>query len=215
MIDKKYILFDLDGTLTNPYEGITKSVQHALSHFGIEEKQENLKMFIGPPLAYSFSTFYGFDKEKTKEAIRKYRERFSVKGIHENEIIEGIPQLLKELKDNGKHLILATSKPIEFASQIVENFELSQYFVLLAGSTFSGERNTKAKVIAYALEKAGVKDLSQAIMIGDREHDIIGAKENGIESIGVLFGFGSWEEFKKAGAEYICETVDDLKKLLL
>lgn len=215
MLNKKYILFDLDGTLTNPYEGITKSVQYALSSFGIDEKQENLKRFIGPPLTYSFKEYYGFDDESTAQAIKKYRERFSQKGIYENDLYEGIPELLDKLKKSGKEIILATSKPIEFSERIIEYFNLTKYFSFMAGSTLKGERDTKAQVIEYALSRMGITDLSQVVMIGDREHDIIGAKANNIESIGILYGFGDREEFEKVGAEYICDTIKDLEKLLL
>ena len=215
MLNKKYILFDLDGTLTNPYEGITKSVQYALSSFGIDEKQENLKRFIGPPLTYSFKEYYGFDDESTAQAIKKYRERFSQKGIYENDLYEGIPELLDKLKKSGKEIILATSKPIEFSERIIEYFNLTKYFSFMAGSTLKGERDTKAQVIEYALSRMGITDLSQVVMIGDREHDIIGAKANNIESIGILYGFGDREEFEKVGAEYICDTIKDLEKILL
>lgn len=215
MLNKKYILFDLDGTLTNPYEGITKSVQYALSSFGIDEKQENLKRFIGPPLTYAFKDYYGFDDESTAQAIKKYRERFSQKGIYENDLYEGIPELLDKLKKSGKEIILATSKPIEFSERIIEHFNLTKYFSFMAGSTLKGERDTKAQVIEYALSRMGITDLSQVVMIGDREHDIIGAKANNIESIGILYGFGDREEFEKVGAEYICDTIKDLEKLLL
>ena len=215
MIYIKYILFDLDGTLTNPFEGITKSVQYALASFGIEEKQENLKKFIGPPLKYAFMEYYNFSEDKAVEAVKKYRERFSVKGLYENDLYDGIPKLLGRLKENGKTIILATSKPIEFAEKIIEHFNLTQYFDFLTGSTLKGERDTKGEVIEYALSQMKITDLSQAVMIGDREHDIIGAKENGIESIGILYGFGDREEFETAGADYICETVEDIGKLLI
>lgn len=215
MIDKKYILFDLDGTLTNPFEGITKCVQYALASFGIEEKQENLKKFIGPPLKYAFMEYYNFSEYKAMEAIKKYRERFAEKGLYENDLYDGIPELLSRLKKNGKTLILATSKPIEFADKIIEYFNLTQYFDFLAGSNFKGERGTKGEVIAYVLSELNITDLSKVIMIGDREHDIIGAKENNIQSIGVLYGFGDRDEFENAGADYICETIEDIGKLIL
>ncbi len=215
MLNKQFTLFDLDGTLTNPYEGITKSVQYSLASFGIDEKQENLKRFIGPPLTWAFKEYYGFNDETTAQAIKKYRERFSAKGIFENDLYEGIPELLDTLKKSGKEIILATSKPIEFSEKIIDYFGLTKYFSFMAGSTLKGERDTKAEVIEYALNEMNITDLSQAVMIGDREHDIFGAKANNIDSIGILYGFGSREEFEKSGADYICDTVEDLKKLLV
>ncbi len=215
MLNKKFILFDLDGTLTNPYEGITKSVQYSLASFGIDEKQENLKRFIGPPLTWAFKEYYGFNDETTAQAIKKYRERFSEKGIFENDLYEGIPELLDILKKSGKEIILATSKPIEFSEKIIDYFGLTKYFSFMAGSTLKGERDTKAEVIEYALNEMNITDLSQAVMIGDREHDIYGAKANNIESIGILYGFGNREEFEKARADYICDTVKELENLIL
>lgn len=215
MLNKKFILFDLDGTLTNPYEGITKSVQYSLAYFGIDEKQENLKRFIGPPLTWAFKEYYGFDDETTAQAIKKYRERFSEKGIFENDLYEGIPELLDTLKNSGREIILATSKPIEFSKKIIDHFNLTKYFSFMAASTLKGERDTKAEVVKYALNEMNITDFSQAVMIGDREHDIFGAKANNIESVGILYGFGNREEFEKAGADYICNTVEDLKNLLV
>ena len=215
MLNKEFILFDLDGTLTNPYEGITKSVQYSLASFGIDENQKNLKRFIGPPLTWAFKEYYGFDDEKAAQAVKKYRERFSTKGLYENDLYEGIPELLDTLKKSGSEIILATSKPIEFSEKIIDYFDLTQYFSFMAGSTLKGERDTKAEVIEYALNEMNITDLSQAVMIGDREHDIYGAKANNIESIGILYGFGNREEFEKAGADYICDTVDNLGKLIL
>ena len=215
MLNKEFILFDLDGTLTNPYEGITKSVQYSLASFGIDENQKNLKRFIGPPLTWAFKEYYGFDDEKAAQAVKKYRERFSTKGLYENDLYEGIPELLDTLKKSGSEIILATSKPIEFSEKIIDYFDLTQYFSFMAGSTLKGERDTKAEVIEYALQEMNITDLSQVVMIGDREHDIYGAKANNIESIGILYGFGNREEFEKAGADYICDTVDNLGKLIL
>lgn len=215
MIKKKYLLFDLDGTLTDPYEGITKSFVYALKCSGIDATQESLRKVIGPPLTYSFKTFFDFNDEQTKVAISKYRERFSEKGLFENTVYDGISELLKKLKENGKVIALATSKPIEFSEQIIEHFGLSEYFTFMAGSTLKGERDTKAEVIEYALKELGVKDKSEAVMIGDRMHDIIGAKESGIECICVLYGYGDREEFEKYGADYIVDTISDLEKLLI
>jgi len=215
MLNKKYILFDLDGTLTDPFEGITKSVQYALKYFGIDEKLENLRDFIGPPLKDEFMKCYNFDEQMAEKAIEKYREIYLVEGIYQNKIIDGIPKLLEELQNNGKNLILATSKPIESAEIVMNYFDLKKYFTFLAGSTYKGERHTKSDVIEYALGQSNVTDVSQAVMIGDRKHDVLGAKDFAMQSIGVLFGYGDRAELELAGADFIVETVLDLRKILL
>ena len=209
----KYILFDLDGTLTNPELGITNCVMYALEKFGIEENdRKKLHPFIGPPLTYSFQNFYGLSEEESRQAVAFYRERFSVKGLYENEVYEGVPELLQNLKEQGKIIILATSKPEEYAIEILKHFQLYQYFDFIAGATMDGSRGEKADVIAYALEISHVEDKSEAIMVGDRNYDILGAKEHGMDSIGVLFGFGDYEELTKAGADYVAEKVEDVLK---
>ena len=212
----QYILFDLDGTLTNSELGITKSVQHALKKFGIEvEDRTVLRPFIGPPLGESFQVYYGMSKEESELAITYYRERFSVKGLYENEVYEGVEKMLQDLKESGKKLILATSKPEKFTMLILEHFDLLKYFDFVAGATMDGSRGEKADVIRYALEISGIKDKSEAIMVGDRKFDILGAKENGLTSIGVLYGFGDREELTEAGADYIVEKAEDIVKVLL
>ncbi|EMB79629.1 HAD family hydrolase [Streptococcus mutans] len=210
------ILFDLDGTLTNPALGITNSLAYALEKFNIEvtDKKE-LYRFIGPPLQDSFENFYHFSKEDSLKAVDFYRDYFRHKGLYENEVYQGIPDLLERLKAQGKKLLVATSKPEEFARQILKHFELFDYFDLVAGASMDGSRRLKGDVIAHALTSAQVSDLSAAIMIGDREHDIIGAKKNGLDAIGVLYGFGNREELKKAGATYIATNVEELQGRLL
>lgn len=209
------VLFDLDGTLTDPAEGIINSVIYALSKFGIEEAdREDLKKFIGPPLAESFKEFYGFSEEKTTLAIAYYREYFQKSGMFENSVYDGIEKLLRSLKDKGKTLIVATSKPEKFAVQILEHFKLDGYFKYIAGSNLDGTRSAKADVIKYALEKCNVTDCSQAVMVGDRKHDIIGAKAIGLDSVGVLFGYGDLNELETAEATYIAETVEDIEKFV-
>lgn len=211
----KYVLFDLDGTLTNPEIGITSSVMYALEKFNIKvEDRKELHPFIGPPLDYSFQTYYGLSEEESKEAIKYYRERFSVKGLYENEVYDGVEKMLQKLKECGKTLIIATSKPEEFTLKILEHFDLLQYFDYVAGATMDGSRGEKADVIRYALEISGIQDKSQAIMIGDRKYDILGAKENGLDSMGVLFGFGDRDELTEAGADYIAENVADILKYI-
>ncbi|WP_019320717.1 HAD family hydrolase, partial [Streptococcus mutans] len=189
------ILFDLDGTLTNPALGITNSLAYALEKFNIEvtDKKE-LYRFIGPPLQDSFENFYHFSKEDSLKAVDFYRDYFRHKGLYENEVYQGIPDLLERLKAQGKKLLVATSKPERFARQILKHFELFDYFDLVAGASMDGSRRLKGDVIAHALTSAQIADPSSAIMIGDRKHDIIGAKENNLDAIGVLYGFGNREE---------------------
>ena len=211
MKDYKYILFDLDGTLTEPKEGITKSVAYALKYYGIHvEDLDTLCPFIGPPLKESFMKFYGFDDAKAEEAVEKYREYFRPHGVYENEMYEGIPELLQMLKKQGKVIVLATSKPTVFANIILEHFHLKSYFDCIVGSELDGTRVRKDEVITYALQQMCIRDKREVVMIGDREHDILGAKANGLASIGVLYGHGNLEELQKAGADKIVETVQEL-----
>lgn len=209
------ILFDLDGTLTDPGIGITNSVAHALAHWNIEvADRAELYKFIGPPLSDSFMRYYGFSEEDAIHAIAVYREYFSVKGLYENEVYPGIPELLESLKAQGKTVVLATSKPEKFAVEILRHFGLYDYFDIIAGASMDESRNKKADVIAYAISQMKNPDLSRMIMIGDREHDILGAKQIGIDSIGVLYGYGDRAEHEKAGATYIAERVEDILPLL-
>lgn len=211
----KYILFDLDGTVTDPETGITLSVAYALKHFGIEvEDTGSLRKFIGPPLLDSFMDFYGFSEVKAVEAVDKYRERFSVTGIFENEPYEGMHRLLGSLRDAGYTLAIASSKPEIYTKQIIEHFELAPYFTQVCGSELDGRRTDKAEVITYALEKLGSPAAENVVMVGDRKHDIIGAKKNGLISIGVLYGFGDEAELTEAGADYIAATVDNVGEII-
>ncbi|WOO39019.1 HAD family hydrolase [Anaerocolumna sp. AGMB13020] len=216
MMNKKYILFDLDGTITDPEEGITKSLQYALSHIGIKvEDRSILKRHIGPPLAGGLREFFGLDDIQIEEVIGYYREYFVDKGIFMNIKYEGIEELLESLVKAGKILIVATSKPEIFAERIFKHFNLEQYFTDICGSNLDETRSKKGEVIAYALEENGIKEKDQVVMIGDRLHDILGAKENGIASIGVLYGFGSRDELLEAGADKIAADLNELKDILL
>ena len=209
------ILFDLDGTLTDPGEGITNSVAYALEKYDIKvEDKKELYKFIGPPLKDSFMKYYGFSEEEAIKAIEYYRERFRDIGIFENEVYEGIEDMLKVICDSGKKIVLATSKPEEFAVRILEHFELKKYFTFVAGASMDSSRSKKGDVIAYAISLCEGFDKNTAVMIGDREHDIIGAKENGLKSIGVLYGYGSEKELKSCGADYIVSTPEDILKLI-
>ena len=214
----KTYLFDLDGTITDPGKGITDSVMYALSKYGITvEERSQLYRFIGPPLLDSFRDFYGFDDAKAEEAVAYYREYYRDKGIYGCYVYDGIEMLLQTLQAKGCHILLATSKPELFAKQILEHFNLSQYFDVIAGSDFENVRNTKGKVIAYALStfvhnmgKTVEEIKTSAVMVGDRFHDVKGAKENGLPTIGVTFGYGSQEELVEAGAAYIAVTPQDI-----
>lgn len=208
----KYLLFDLDGTLTDPGLGITNSVMYALRKFDIYvDDRTSLYRFIGPPLMDSFEEYYGFSREQCVLAVKYYREYFTERGMFENTVYDGIPELLTRLKEKGRTLAVATSKPEPFAVKILQHFGLYDCFELVAGATLDETRNKKADVISYALERFGVSDRAAAIMIGDREHDIIGAKENGLDSMGVLFGYGSCDELKRAGATFIAEKPVDIE----
>ena len=208
------ILFDLDGTLTDPGVGITNAVMHALAKRGIvETDRAKLYRFIGPPLIESFERFYGWTHEEAVQGLADYREYFGPKGIFENEVLPGIPEMLAALKASGRRLVLATSKPELFARQILEHFDLLKYFVGVHGATMDERRNKKDEVIACAL--AHTPGVGLAVMVGDRHHDVDGAKANGLDSVGVLFGYGSETELREAGAKFIVKTVEELKELLL
>lgn len=209
------VLFDLDGTLTDPGEGITNSVAYALKKYGIEVSDKSeLYKFIGPPLKDSFMKYYDFNEDKAEQAIAFYREYFRDKGIFENRVYEGVEDMLKTLCAKGKTVILATSKPEEFAVRILEHFDLKKYFSVVAGASMDSSRSKKGDVIAYAISLCDGFNKDTAVMIGDREHDIIGAKENGLKSVGVLYGYGDENELKTAGADYIVDTPEDILKFV-
>lgn len=212
---KTDILFDLDGTLTDPMLGITKSVQYALRSFGIlENSLEKLTPFIGPPLTDSFREFYGFSESQAQEALQQYRVYFSKTGIFENRVYEGIPALLTALKAQNRRVYLATSKPTIYAKRILEHFHLNDYVDFTGGSELSGERVEKHDVIEYVLKENGIQR-ENVVMVGDRKFDIEGARAAGICAIGVLYGYGSRKELTDAGADQLAETVPALSKLLL
>lgn len=209
------ILWDLDGTLTDPKLGITKSVQYALSNLGIKETNlDKLTAFIGPPLIESFSRFYHMDIATAQHAVELYREYFADAGIFENELIEGIPNLLRTLTERGKTMYVATSKPTVFASRIVQHFEIDGYFRGVIGSNLDHTRTEKSEVIDYVLSLLDDAHKEEIVMIGDRKHDILGAAANGIASIGVEFGYGSHEELVAAKPTFIANTVAELKRIL-
>lgn len=215
MKSKEYILFDLDGTLTDSSIGIINSVVYALKKFSIEETDLlKLKKFIGPPLIDSFMKYYGFSKPKAIKAVEYYREYYSVKGIFENRLYDGIKELLEELYKENKKIILATSKPEGFANEILKHFGINRYFSFVGGATMNESRTEKDEVLEYILKECNINPQTAA-MVGDRKYDIIGAHSFNIRAIGVLFGFGSRNELENANADYIVKTVYDLREILL
>ncbi|HPP84479.1 MAG TPA: HAD hydrolase-like protein [Bacillota bacterium] len=215
MSSYKKILFDLDGTLTASEPGIFACLKHALRYFGIEEENEDkLRLMIGPPLGQSFCDMYGFSEQEAAIALEKYRERYTVTGIFENSVYEGIPELLDTLCKKGCDCILATSKPEPFAKRILEHFGIGKYFAYVSAGDMAQKQCEKEDIIRKALAGANVADKSQAVMVGDRKYDIIGAKRCGIDSIGVLYGYGDLKELQEAGATYIAEQVSDIEKII-
>lgn len=213
-MEYQWYLFDLDGTLTDPKEGITKCFRYALEKMGLESPElSELERYIGPPLIKSFGEY--FSEEDAKRAVEYYRERFRDVGIFENGVYDGIEEMLKTAKESGKKLALATSKPQHFAEIIMEHYGLAQYMDVQVGSR--GDGQTKADVIRQVFAEAGLDDTTkhQAIMVGDRLHDVEGAKECGIECIGVRFGYAKENELEDAGADYIVATPDELRSFIL
>ena len=208
------VLFDLDGTLTDSKIGITKSVQYALSKFNIrEDNLDSLESFIGPPLSESFQKNYGFEPSQAQDAVDFYREYFSTSGMYENAVYPRIPDLLADLKSRRKELIVATSKPTVFANQILNAFNLCQYLTAVVGSHLDGTRTSKAEIIAHALSTLGKSTGNGAVMVGDREHDIIGAQGNAIDSIAVTYGYGSLLELQRVNPTHFAHAVEDIGTL--
>ncbi len=207
----RYVLFDLDGTLTESKEGITRSVQYALKKYNIfVENLDSLQKFIGPPLKDSFIQYYGFSEKQACGAIGYYRKYFVSRGMFQNKVYEGIEDLLKKLKKLKLNLMVATSKPTVFAEKILRYYGLYPYFSAVAGANLDGTRCTKGEVIEYILDKYNIGDLDRVVMVGDRKHDVLGASQNGIDCIGVTYGYGSVGELKNAGAAYIVHDVGEL-----
>lgn len=214
-MNKKYLLFDLDGTLTDSAKGIINCIKYALKELNVKiPDKETLNMFIGPPLMYGFSKYCNMDTATAKTALKKFRERYGTVGLYENAVYPEVEDTLKRLKENGKVIILATAKPQEYAERITEHFGLLKYFDCLVGATFDGRISNKDEVICEALRVADIKDKSLAVMIGDREQDILGAKRNGIDSVGARYGFCEENELENAGADYIIDTPSELLGLV-
>ncbi len=213
---KQYILFDLDGTLTESATGIINSLKYALERLGVTDYDRTiLDKFIGPPLAVSFEKFFGFNGEKCNNAIKIYREYFSEKGLFENSVYAGVEDMLARLKSAGLKLAVATSKPEVFARRILDKFGLSGYFEVICGIPLDNEKMTKAQVIDHAVAELNAADKQAVLMVGDRDYDVAGAHQNGIECMGVTYGYGSRSELESAGAEYIAASAEEAAELML
>jgi phosphoglycolate phosphatase len=209
------ILFDLDGTLTNPLEGITKSALYALDKMKIDAGDMALfNRFIGPPLHSSFQDYYSLSAEDASRAVAFYREYYAVRGMYENEVYAGIPELLAALQQEGKKLFIATTKATFFAEKVLQHFQLNGYFSMIAGSNLDGTRSAKAEIIQCILDTLPGVAKETVVMVGDRMFDIDGARANGIDSIGVTYGFGTGEELAAARPDYLASSVAQLKMLL-
>ena len=210
----KRVLFDLDGTLTDPFLGITRSVAYSLTSFGIEvDDLETLKPFIGPPLDVSFREYYHMDEAQSWKAVEKYREYFSKKGLFENKVYEGMEDFLQSLLNMDMKLYVCTSKPEVFAKEILDHFSLTPYFTGIYGATLDGSLKNKGDVIAHCIKQEQL-NIQDCMMVGDRQHDIVGAHQNQIPCIGVLYGYGSLEEFQEYHCDYIAKDLIELKKII-
>ena len=209
-MDYPNVLFDLDGTLTDPREGITRSIQYGLSKMGIDEPDlTQLEHFIGPPLLQAFMATYGFDEAKAWEAMGFYRERFAVTGLYENEVFEGVTPLLETLVGQGRQLFIATSKPQVYAREIARHFDFAKHFKVIYGSELDGTRTNKVELIRHLMAEQGLNP-AHTLMIGDRKHDLIGARDNGLDAAAVGYGFGSFEELNSFAPKYHFQTLTEL-----
>ncbi len=206
-----YYLFDFDGTLCDTTEGIFNSILYSLEWFGIkEENMEKLNFFVGPPLFESYKTVYGVNDNDANALIAKYRERYKEKAAEESKIYDGIEEMLKRLKKQGKKIAIASSKPKKFVDEISKYHNIFKYYDFVSAEDFKNNHSSKKELITACLNYFGNPDKEKVIMIGDRFYDIDGAKAVGIDSAGAIYGFGTEEELKKAGATYILNTPDDL-----
>ncbi|MCL2698202.1 MAG: HAD hydrolase-like protein [Oscillospiraceae bacterium] len=214
-----YILLDLDGTLTNPIEGISKSINYAMEKMNKPPvPEERIARHIGPPLRDGFMQNLGFTEDEAELAVELYRERYMPTGLYENVLIEGAQELLERLSAAGKTIAMATSKPEEMAVRLMEHFNLLKFFNFISGASMSADgRHSKTEIIEHALETLAISGdkLSRTVIVGDRYHDIEGAKNTGIASIAVLSGFGSREEFEEHGAGYIAENLPEACEIIL
>ncbi len=211
----EYLLFDFDGTIADNSEGVCKSFAYALSKYGITvENLDDLIPVMGPPLKDSFMELYGFDEEKAEEAVQKYRERYAVKGLMEYHIYDGIDELFTKLRQSGYKLVLATCKPENFARKILDDASLTHHFHFIAGADMQGNISHKEDVLNYIVNSLNISDVSKCLMIGDRKFDLIGAKEFGMDALGVLYGFGDLNELSSYPSIGIAKTVGDISNML-
>ncbi|QQO09938.1 HAD hydrolase-like protein [Breznakiella homolactica] len=205
-----HVLFDLDGTLTDPYEGVINSFKYVFRHFGIDEvNEEKLARFIGPPLGNTFRDEYGLTGKDNERALEVFREYYADRGMYENRVYDGIEDVLRQLTDSGINCAVATSKGQAFAEKVLEHFGLARYFCDIAGSSPDGSLSEKADIIAYVIAKHSLPK-TKTLMVGDRKFDIIGARENGIDSLAVGYGHGLWEELDAAKPTYYCRDMESL-----
>lgn len=212
----RYVLFDLDGTLTDSGEGITNCVRYALDKLGIQETDpDRLNLFVGPPLVDSFRQYYGMDEEQALLAVRYYRERYAPVGIFENRVYDGIPELLHRLKSQGRSLMVASSKPERYVRVVLEKFELARYFDEVVGASMDERSAQKPLILREVLRRSGITENERPgmVMIGDRRYDVEGARSIGIDSIGVNYGYARPGEIQAAGATWAVQTVAELSAL--
>ncbi len=207
----KTVLFDLDGTLINSALGITTSTRYALRAFGIEEPDlDNLRCFIGPPLADSFQRYYDFSPEKARQAVEKYRERYNVKGIFECELYQDVETVLKRLRESGYRIAMASSKPEVSCKRILEHFEIADYFDEITGATLDGSRDSKLEVLQEVVRRLSISCMEDALLVGDTCFDVQGAKEAGMKCLGVSYGFGTREDLLENGAIAVCGSMKEV-----
>ncbi len=212
----EYLLFDLDGTITDSYEAITRSYKYALEYYGIHTSpDEDMRFILGPPLKDTFLEHYGMSTEQAVEAVGKYRERYNKYFLIEHKIYDGIPELLKKLSSDGFKLVLATAKPEEFAKQIMGHFDLSKYFLSISGASFDASRDTKERVLEYIFESLEIEDKSKCVMIGDRKYDMAGADYMGIDAVGVSYGYADEGELERYNPVFIAKDCDELYNFLI
>ncbi len=210
----KCLLFDLDGTLTDSAPGIINCLRHSLTIMGFD-MPEMPERFLGPPLYESFAEYCGMNREQVLEAVKIFRERYSTKGLFENSVYPDVPEMLEKLKGSGFRLMVATSKVDEYAERILDRFGIADYFEFIGGARIDGSRNEKWEVIEHVLSSMSITDRSSVLMIGDRKNDVAGAHKTGLECMGILWGYGSEEELRTAGADFIVHTPQEAADVLL
>lgn len=212
----KYILFDLDGTLIDSGKGIVSSVKYALTKYGIKEDNiDKLKSFVGPPLKTQFQNCYGVTEAESSKLVKLFREYYVPKGIWQNKVYDGVIEVLKTLKQKDKQIMMATCKPEKFAKEIAQKDKIIDYFDFIGGSLMDEKRTTKAEVLQYVMDSMNIKNIDEAVLIGDTKYDIIGAKQFNMTTIGVTYGYGSKNELETIGADYIVNSPNELLEKLI